>query len=101
MTKSLFGDLLAGVDVALFERTLERWGEQGQYDQAIEECNELAVALLHFRRGKAVPQQVIDELADVALMVAQLSWMFGPAAVAAAAARKCAKLEALLAAESV
>ncbi|MBN2645780.1 MAG: antitoxin [Desulfuromonadaceae bacterium] len=84
-------------DHQLYRRTVQRWGEDAQYDQAIEECAELITALLHYRRDKVADQQIIDELADVSLMVGQLSWMFGEERVQQAVERKLEKLEGLLA----
>jgi hypothetical protein len=84
----------------LYRRTLALWGEQAQYDQAVEECAELCAALMHYRRGKIAIEQVVDELADVTLMVGQLSWMFGEDNVREAVERKRAKLEQLMAEES-
>lgn len=80
----------------LYQRTLDTWGEQAQYDQAAEECAELIAALMHYRREKVDEQQVIDELADVTLMVGQLSWMFGQHKVEQAVQAKLAKLNALM-----
>nr|WP_320049858.1 antitoxin [uncultured Desulfuromonas sp.] len=80
----------------LYRRTLELWGEQAQYDQAVEECAELCAALMHYRRDKVSLEQVIDELADVTLMVGQLSWMFGEEQVAQAVENKREKLEQLM-----
>ncbi|OEU75993.1 MAG: antitoxin [Desulfuromonadales bacterium C00003093] len=81
----------------IYQATLDKWGEDAQYDQAVEECAELIAALKHYRRGKIDEQAVISELADVSLMLGQLSWMFGPEKVAAAKKRKLAKLNRLLA----
>lgn len=83
-------------DELLYQRTLEVWGEQAQYDQAAEECAELITALMHYRREKISDQQVIDELADVILMAGQLKWMFGAERVDAAVNRKRGKLEVLM-----
>ncbi|EAT14217.1 antitoxin [Desulfuromonas acetoxidans] len=80
----------------LYRRTLALWGEQAQYAQAVEECAELCAALMHYRREKVAPQQVIDELADVTLMIGQLTWMFGTDRVAEAVERKRGKLERLM-----
>ncbi|MEA3465563.1 MAG: antitoxin [Thermodesulfobacteriota bacterium] len=80
----------------LYQQTLKKWGEQAQYDQAAEECAELIAALMHYRRDKIDEQQVIDELADVTLMVGQLTWMFGAERVDEAVQRKRAKLDGLL-----
>lgn len=82
--------------IDLYRRTLAVWGEQAQYDQCIEECAELSVALLHYRRTKGSRQAVVDEIADVILMLGQLRWMFDPQEVDLAVERKRAKLERLL-----
>jgi NTP pyrophosphatase (non-canonical NTP hydrolase) len=83
-------------DIALYKQTVQLWGEQAQYDQAIEECAELITALLHYRREKVAAQQVIDELADVTLMLGQLTWMFGSDKVSAAVIAKRQKLDGLM-----
>jgi NTP pyrophosphatase (non-canonical NTP hydrolase) len=80
----------------IYRATLAKWGEEAQYDQTVEECAELITALKHFRRGKADAAAVIAELADVTLMLGQLSYMFGPQQVAEAVESKLAKLEGLL-----
>lgn len=81
----------------IYRATLEKWGAEGQYDQAVEECAELITVLKHFRRGKADAAAVINELADVTLMVGQLSYMFGEAEVQKAIGVKLKKLGGLLA----
>lgn len=81
----------------IYRASLEKWGVEGQYDQAVEECAELITVLKHFRRGKADAAAVINELADVTLMVGQLSYMFGEAEVQQAMVAKLEKLGGLLA----
>lgn len=83
----------------VYQATLDKWGEDAQYDQAVEECAELIAALKHFRRGKIDKQALIDELADVTLMLGQLTWMFGQAEIDAAIKGKLEKLNSLLEAE--
>ncbi len=80
----------------LYRSTVDVWGEQAQYDQAVEECAELIAALMHYRREKVDAQQVIDELADVTLMLGQLTWMFGNERVEEAVQRKRIKLDDLM-----
>ena len=80
----------------IYQATLAKWGEEAQYDQAVEECAELIIALKHYRRGKAERQSVIDELADLTLMLGQLTWMLGEKEVELAIGRKRAKLNHLL-----
>lgn len=82
----------------LYEETLRKWGAEAQYDQAVEECAELIATLKHWRRGRVDEEAVAEELADVFLMVGQLSYMLGEDRVAAAIERKLARLRGLLAA---
>lgn len=80
----------------VYQATIDKWGEDAQYDQAVEECAELIAALKHYRRGKIDKQAVIAELADVTLMLGQLSWMFGQQEVDSAVQKKLAKLDKLM-----
>lgn len=80
----------------IYAKTIMKWGEQAQYDQAIEECAELITTLQHFARGKVDRDRVIEELADVFLMVGQLAYMFGEERLDAAVETKIAKLRLLL-----
>ncbi len=80
----------------IYRAALDKWGEQAQYEQMVEECAELITALKHFERGKIKRGEIIAELADVTLMVGQLTWMFGPEEVAAAIDSKLDKLGKLL-----
>ncbi len=80
----------------IYEKTLEKWGEKAQYDQLIEECAELIATLKHYERGKANLENVVDELADVYLMVGQLAYMLGEDRLQQAVTRKIAKLQDLL-----
>ncbi|MDO3379977.1 antitoxin [Geoalkalibacter halelectricus] len=83
-------------DREIYRRTLAKWGEEAQYDQAVEECAELIAALKHFRRGKVGAERVVEELADVCLMTGQLAFMFGEENVRAAVRAKLEKLSDLL-----
>lgn len=80
----------------IYRATLAKWGREAQFDQAVEECAELIAVLKHFRRGKADESRVVDELADVWLMVGQLVYMFGEENVARAVRGKVDKLNRLL-----
>lgn len=62
----------------------------------VEECAELIAAIKHFQREKIDKQDVIDELADVTLMLGQLTWMFGEEQVNKTVEKKLQKLEHLL-----
>ncbi len=80
----------------IYRAALEKWGEKAQYEQMVEECAELITALKHFERGKIERSEIIAELADVTLMVGQLTWMFGADEVATAIDSKLVKLGKLL-----
>ena len=84
------------VDPELYGATLAKWGEEAQYDQAIEECAELIASLKHYKRGKIGTEEVISELADVTLMVGQLTWMLGADKLDLAISEKILKLKKLL-----
>jgi len=83
-------------DQTLYQATLDKWGEEAQYDQAIEECAELITALKHYKRGKVSKDEIIAELADVTLMIGQLTWMFGVERIDQAIGEKLKKLKALI-----
>ena len=80
----------------IYLKTIDKWGEEAQYDQMIEECAELIATLQHFARGKVDQSVVVDELADVFLMVGQLTYMFGEDNLHEAVENKIAKLQILL-----
>lgn len=58
-------------------KKIEKEGRDEQINQAIEECGELAVAINHFRRGKIKISQLLEEIADVRIMIRQLSFIYG------------------------
>lgn len=80
----------------VYQRTIQKWGEEAQCDQAVEECAELIATLKHYRRDKVDEQVVVDEVADVFLMVGQLIYMFGEEKVHKAVESKLEKLQQLL-----
>lgn len=55
---------------------VETYGNDAQEDMAIEECSELVKAILKFRRSDEKTAEmrdaVIDEIADVQIMLSQL-----------------------------
>ena len=54
------------------------YGEDAQIWMAIEEMSELSNALAKYRRGRVTREDVCEEIADVAIMMIQLSKIFGP-----------------------
>lgn len=80
----------------LYQRALEKWGEEAQIDKSMEESAELIAALAKRMNGFATEQDVIDEIADMSVMVKQLRLMFGPDEVDAQVAREKERLERML-----
>ncbi len=60
----------------LYRDAIEKWGEQSQIDQAIEELAELIVALRHLSRGRGCGSAV-QEVADVSIMLEQVRLILG------------------------
>jgi NTP pyrophosphatase (non-canonical NTP hydrolase) len=53
------------------------FGAESQIGMVMEECGELLSALNKYRRGRASAEQVGEEVADVIVMMLQMSKMFG------------------------
>ena len=56
---------------------VEIYGEDSQIWMTIEEMSELSNALAKYRRGRVTREDVCEEIADVAIMMIQLSKIFG------------------------
>ena len=61
----------------IFEQALKQWGDVLQYDMVVEECAELIHAINAYKRGRATKDQVLDEIADVQIMLNQMRAVFG------------------------
>lgn len=58
--------------------TIHTYGTEAQIWMAIEEMSELSNALAKYRRGRVTREDVCEEIADVTIMMIQLSKIFGP-----------------------
>ena len=72
------------------------FGPQHQMRQTQEECAELILAISHFLRDRATPEKVIEEIADVEIMCAQMRLIFNPMLVETAKVEKLKRLKTLL-----
>jgi NTP pyrophosphatase (non-canonical NTP hydrolase) len=67
-------------EVELMQTALDTWGLQAQVDQTVEEAAELIVALhKHTKRtatGADTRAALLDEIADVEMMLAQMRLVF-------------------------
>lgn len=62
----------------LYKDCMEYWGFEAQSKVAQEECAELILALFHLdRKREGAKENVIEECADVYLMINQLMYYFG------------------------
>lgn len=88
---------------AIMQRAINTYGTQAQCDVAIEEMAELTKALMKIRRVaddyEKVPaalDNVIEEIADVEIMIDQLKIMYGEPRVDAVRKQKLVRLESRL-----
>jgi len=66
----------------LMQKAIQKWGIDLQIDLAQEECAELIEAIAHWRRGRDdCNTKLIEEIADVKIMIRQLELVFGVDAV--------------------
>lgn len=78
---------------SLEERALEVWGVEAQLRQAQEELAELIAAINRYMRQRTQSDAVVEEIADVEIMLAQLKVVFGAADIAVAVAQKRTRLQ--------
>lgn len=61
----------------IYQEAVHKFGADHQILKAVEELNELATALMHYREGKATKEQVQSEMADVWIVLEQLNLIVG------------------------
>jgi NTP pyrophosphatase (non-canonical NTP hydrolase) len=83
-------------DWKILEKGLDLLGKERQRECAIEECAELIVGLQHDKRERASEDEVLEEVADVFIMMRQLSLELGEQKVAKKIKQKMKKYEAQL-----
>lgn len=71
---------------------VHHYGEEHQKKKAIEEMGELITALSREQDNRATPEEVITEIADVTIMMHQLTEIYGRDAVAKEINRKYRRL---------
>lgn len=72
---------------------LKHFGLEHQMLKMVEECNELANALMHYIDNRVTADEVITELADVVVMLNQMVIVFGIPQTEAEIERKYARLK--------
>lgn len=66
-----------GDRLALYRRAQRKWGDVSQMIVALEEFGEMVAVLSKHLNGKASVESVVDEMADVRIMLEQLESMLG------------------------
>ena len=63
----------------IFMKALQAWGGEAQENMAIEECSEFIKAVCKMRRGNGSEEfkNLIDEIADVTIMMRQMAIVVG------------------------
>jgi NTP pyrophosphatase (non-canonical NTP hydrolase) len=67
------------IDEKIIKRAISTWGDRAQTNMLSEECTELSLAVQKYlNRGKQVKHytNLIEEIADVNIMIAQANMMF-------------------------
>lgn len=77
----------------VFNKALSEYGITSQKMMTIEECAELINALAKLARGRVSQMDIITELADVSIMVDQMSLFFGEELFKQERERKVNRLE--------
>lgn len=60
----------------LYKRVVMRWGKDSQVIMAIEEMAELTKELCNEFRGRTSVERIVDEIADVEIMMGQMRVIF-------------------------
>lgn len=73
------------IDDKLLEQAIQQWGVEAQTEMIQEECIELALAIQKLKRRRGDNMQkleaVIDEIADVKIMIKQAEKIFDKEAI--------------------
>ena len=73
------------IDELILDEAIEKWGINAQCEMIIEECIELALALQKLKRMRGDYKEkynaVIDEIADVKIMIVQAQKIFNSDAI--------------------
>lgn len=75
------------------QKAILKYGWTSQITMAVEEMAELLNALAKERRGRATQNDIVTEIADVTIMMWQLTIMYGEQAVETEIERKIKRLQ--------
>ncbi len=78
--ESTLNDLLSNPDL-IYKGAINKWGHHLQLDMLVEECAELIASVNRLRRGRTKDEAVIEELADVDILIGQMRLVFDQAEI--------------------
>lgn len=79
-------------DMKIYQDAINKWGQESQLNMLVEECAELISAVNRLRRGNTDSVPVLEELADVDIMIEQMKMIFDRNTIESI---KCSKLSRL------
>lgn len=65
----------------IYQKAVAQYGVEPQVKMAIEEMAELTNAFMKFDRGRNTVDDIVEEIADVTIMMRQMALIFGQKAV--------------------
>lgn len=84
------------MDTDILVKAIDQFGNQNQISKAIEEMSELISELARYQNNKGMNVNLIEEIADVSIMVDQLKLIFGSELVDCQRAVKLRRLKGIL-----
>lgn len=61
----------------LYYEVISKWGIDAQLWMVVEECSELLNAIAKYKRGREKSSAILEELADVSILIEQMAGYFG------------------------
>jgi len=90
-SKSTLNDLLS--DPALiYAEAVKKWGHNMQIDMLVEECAELIAAVNRLKRKRTDLLPLLEEIADVEIMLGQMRCIFDPELIETVKRKKLTRL---------
>lgn len=80
----------------IIEDIASQYGLLSQLDMMVEECGELIVAINHYKRQRVKEDEVIEEIADVWIVLVQLALLLGQKDVIEMVDKKLRRVERVI-----
>lgn len=73
----IVGGKMVDIDKDILIQAIEKWGDSIQLDMVVEEMSELIKEICKYKRGRVNRSEIIEEIADVSIMLEQAKIIFG------------------------